>query len=536
MQRILMITTLLVCLALPAHAGKYMRARGEKPVKGSYIVMLEESVSPEQVELIARGLAREHGGRLTAVMKDVFRGFGVEMTEQRARALARHPLVAQVEEDEEVHLASELAPFDFASAFPRKELQALAKTPRKPQIRNDWNGCGWGGPYYACYFSDDTFWHLDRLDNSGTIYGLKAYAYTSTGANVRAYVVDTGVWYDHQEFGQNPRQVGIDTGNPATAEAANMMVDPDLDDPLEPGEEPAVARDYTPADYPCGGYQYTDVSHGTAVASVLAGQFTGVAKDAKIIPVKVMNCAGQIPKLALARGLDWVKQDMAKRPTQRGVVSLSVYMDVPGEAAHNCEQGDENAPLVNCISAVEHAVTQLVASNIPVVVSANNQSNGNCTTSPARLGYGNETAMPNPHRVITAGGTQALASTNYADQRWDCTTTPGGCTGYHPLSRGSNYGPCVSIYAPAYNIRVAGGTGPKSYRNPGAHSSGTSFSAPIVAGLIARLLSTPGYSTLNPYQLWVELRNRANSRAVQPADFDPSAVTNRRLVYMSAFE
>ncbi|HEY0142357.1 MAG TPA: S8 family serine peptidase [Thermoanaerobaculia bacterium] len=527
MKKTFIITLLLVSIAMQARAGKFLHAQEGKQIKGRYIVLLKDSVGADQVEAIARGLGREHAGRLVAIMKDGIRGFGIELPEGRARALARHPLVEQVEEDEEIELAAPLAPFDFASTLARGGPE---------RVKSEWNNCGWAGSYYLCNFADDTYWHLDRIDNSGLIYPYKAYAYVSTGANVRAYVVDTGVWYDHQEFGQSPRQVGVDTGNPATTDAANMMVDPDLDDAPRPGEEPSVAQDYTPADYPCGAYQYTNASHGTAVASVLAGKYTGVAKDAKIIPVKIFNCAGQGSKLAMARGLDWIRQDMARHSTQRGVVSMSTFINVPTEGSHLCEAGDENAPLVNCVSAVESAINQLIAANVPVVVSANNQSNGNCSTSPARLGYGNESAVPSFHRTITVGGTMALSTNNYADQRWTCTLTPGGCTGYPLSGRGSNYGPCVSIYAPAYNIRVAGGTGPTSYRPAGQNSSGTSFSAPIVAGLIARLLSTPAYSTLTPHQLWLEVRNRAIGRNVQPADFDPSAVTNTWLAYMSALE
>lgn len=57
---------------------------------------------------------------------------------------------------------------------------------------------------------------------------------------------------------------------------------------------------------------------------------------------------------------------------------------------------------------------------------------------------------------------------------------------------GSSWGPCVSIWAPAQNLRVA-------HRNPSYNGgtagigfislSGTSFSAPLVTGTIARYFS-----------------------------------------------
>ena len=91
----------------------------------------------------------------------------------------------------------------------------------------------------------------------------------------------------------------------------------------------------------------------------------------------------------------------------------------------------------------------------------------------------------------------------------------------------------MSIWAPAWNIRVAGASGPNSYRDAGGASSGTSFAAPAVAGAVARLLGR--YPNLTAQQVWSELVNRANLR-VNPPDFDPSVVVNHRLLYMSPYD
>ena len=56
---------------------------------------------------------------------------------------------------------------------------------------------------------------------------------------------------------------------------------------------------------------------------------------------------------------------------------------------------------------------------------------------------------------------------------------------------------CVSIWAPAWNLRVAGAGGPSTYRTPGGASSGTSWSAPYVAGVFARLLQANNGLTVN---------------------------------------
>ena len=126
-----------------------------------------------------------------------------------------------------------------------------------------------------------------------------------------------------------------------------------------------------------------------------------------------------------------------------------------------------------------------------------------------------------------------MYTSTYADQRWRCADTPEGCVLPWATNQGSNYGPCVSIYAPAWNIHVAGAAGPARYRTPGGASSGTSFAAPAVAGAVARLLQH--YPTLSATQVWTELVNRASQRVNTP-DFDPTAVTNNRLLYLSPFD
>jgi subtilisin family serine protease len=183
-------------------------------------------------------------------------------------------------------------------------------------------------------------------------------------------------------------------------------------------------------------------------------------------------------------------------------------------------------PPIDCAGAVENNVQHVVAANIPVVVSAQNQDNGDCNTSPARLGYGNEQAYPAPYRTITVGGTMygaRQADGTYPDARWTCS-------GPDCIEPGSNFGRCVSIYAPAWDIHSAHTVGFGAYRE--AVRSGTSWSAPIVAGLVARILEQN--PALTAHEVWLKLQNDANRAAV---DFDPSpGVFNNLLVYLSHLE
>ncbi len=124
-------------------------------IPGSYLVMLRDDTPAGQVEKVARGLARAHGGSAVALYRHALRGFAARLSERAAEALARDPRVALVEEDAVVELAA-------------------------TQVNPPWG--------------------LDRTDQrhlslSGT------YAYASTGAGAHVYIIDSGIRTTHEEFG-----------------------------------------------------------------------------------------------------------------------------------------------------------------------------------------------------------------------------------------------------------------------------------------------------------------------------------------------
>jgi subtilisin family serine protease len=78
----------------------------------------------------------------------------------------------------------------------------------------------------------------------------------------------------------------------------------------------------------------------------------------------------------------------------------------------------------------------------------------------------------------------------------------------------SNWGSCVDIYAPGYQVVSAS-------RDSDAKIDfyeGTSFSAPYVAGVVARMLSLPGKATMTPAQIAEELRRNSVNQMLQFAD------------------
>jgi subtilisin family serine protease len=185
--------------------------------------------------------------------------------------------------------------------------------------------------------------------------------------------------------------------------------------------------------------------HGTAVAGIIASATYGVAKNATIVPVRVADCRGGVSPQALLKGLDWIAKNHPRNTP--GVVNISVA--------------------VSKSKAVDDAITKLYSLGLVSVVASGNQNMDACRLSPG-------------------GATHALTvgSINMNDQR---TNT-------------SNFGECVSMFAPGGLVITEGTNGLPSTR------SGTSFSAPHVAGAIALYLSSNPKADA-PATVWEITRN-----------------------------
>lgn len=199
----------------------------------------------------------------------------------------------------------------------------------------------------------------------------------------------------------------------------------------------AVARFREPsrANLDCSG-------HGTAVAGIVASSTYGVAKQATIVPVRVADCRGGVSPDWIIRGVDWIIQNHPRNTA--GVVNLSV--------------------LVDNSRAVNDAIARLYNAGLVPVVSAGNQNFDACRLSPA-----------NSNRAFVVG------SVNQNDFR----------------TNNSNFGECVSIFAPGGSITTEGVSGQPTTR------TGTSFAAPHVTGAIALYLSK--YPTAKPAEVIGEI-------------------------------
>jgi hypothetical protein len=448
-----------------------------------------QTVDARDVPAVAQQLLAAHGGVLRHVFQSASTGFSVQMTELQATALARDANVAFVEEVAIAHLSSD---------------QPLP--------------------------GDGTLYHLDRIDGVRDNH----YYYCEKGSSVTAYVIGSGVWRDHDEFRR-------DDGSSRVLRGVKIT-DVTGDDWIAPGD--SVDYGY----WPCGATFHTnDGYHDTATASMLGGKTYGVAKAVNIVPLRVISCYGYGTSEWASWAIDWImSSNNPYRSARPAVVSMSFFFFTtdcspnggqPAVDASYLENeidkllGYDYAPSTGCTwphIVKETGQPDYTWYGIPVVVSANNQSTDQSDTSPARMAFTNQSNFGSCSNVISVGGI------NESDARWTCgtpeacATTPLKCGG-STTTPGSNYGPTVDIYAGAHKLMLASPTCTTCTVSGDSLRSGTSFAAPIVAGVIARMQADLG--TLSPETAWTIL----NSTGVLPGSaIEPSGVNNKKIVHRDA--
>jgi subtilisin family serine protease len=253
----------------PAEAApsKFIPAKG-KAIADQYIVVMKDGPS-----INAGSAAQAVDAAPLFVYDSVVNGFAAKLNQGQLKKLLKHPEVAYIEQDSEVSLEATQT------------------------------GATWG---------------LDRIDQANLPLN-GTYNYNGTASNVTAYIIDTGIYTAHSDFGGRA----------------------------------AVAYDAF------GGNGQDCQGHGTHVAGTVGGARWGVAKAVKLRGVRVLDCNGSGSNASVIAGMNWVANNAVKP----AVANMSLG-------------GGLN-------STVNNAATNMVNRGITVAVAAGNSNANACNYSPA---------------------------------------------------------------------------------------------------------------------------------------------------------
>lgn len=169
-------------------------------------------------------------------------------------------------------------------------------------------------------------WGLDRIDQASLPLD-GAYEYNYDGTGVQVYVIDTGIFAAHQQFGSRvkcgPNLVGV------------------------------------------GGNGCADTQgHGTHVAGTIGGVSVGVAKKVELIDLNVFGSSNGAFFSTILAALEYVVEEKKANPSIPMVINMSL-----GSAG--------------VIPEFDQAINEAVAAKIVVVVAAGNSAGDSCKYSPA---------------------------------------------------------------------------------------------------------------------------------------------------------
>ncbi|OBT86309.1 hypothetical protein VE02_07437 [Pseudogymnoascus sp. 03VT05] len=267
---------------------KIRNPTAQNVIPNSYIVVFNKDIEAEDVESefasvnsILSKRSSTHKGIGSKYNLAGFKGYQIETDTATIGAIASSPLVAWVEKDGKV--------------------QTNALTTR--------TGAPWG---------------LGRISHKAA--GSTSYVYdTTAGSGATVYVVDTGIYIGHSQFG---------------------------------------GRATWGANFISGSANTDENGHGTHCAGTIAGSTYGVSSKANLVAVKVLDAAGSGSNSGVIAGIQWVATDAKSK----GIANKSVLsMSLGGSYS----------------AAVNSAVASTISAGVTVVVAAGNDGKNAANYSPA---------------------------------------------------------------------------------------------------------------------------------------------------------
>lgn len=389
MRSVVLVAVSCLFIALSGYAGNGQIVAKAYAVSGRYIVTVNASYDIDTV----RTYATQLGGTVGEVWYDAVFGFALQCSQQVATTLSQDARVTVVEED--------------------------ATAPMQ-------GSCPMTQHYPSQTCADGSIpWQLDAMDSSvgytasgGGLYDTKhldgAYTVRYTGGNVRIYFVDTGLSAHPDITGRIVAGHSFVNNGGAT----DNITDP----------------------------------HGTISASIAAGTYSGLAKNAELIAVRIPDSPKSSDWIS---AINWVGTDILTRNGAFRVVVNLPFQDAIG-------------------NTLDTAVLKLISRGAVVVSAAGNLEQGNnlntCTYSPSHLS-----------QVIVPGGLQQNGG--YEVDKYAIASDIGA-------------GACVTLMAPA--IAVGAAHSVAAYNcNPGW--SAASWACALTSGMAALYLER--YPDSSPAQI-----------------------------------
>lgn len=257
--------------------------KSSNPIPNRYIVVLDDTVVGEnaampQVESFGEYLSNAYGGEVKETFSSALRGFVIEMTAKQAEEMNLDPHVRSIEEDGVISVSTN-------------------------QVNAPW--------------------HLDRVDQRALPMN-SAYSYTTTGAGVHIYILDTGIRYTHADFGGRANAVYDNIGDGQNGNDCN--------------------------------------GHGTHVAGIAGSSTYGVAKNSLIHSVRVIPCNGYGQISNLLSGVNWVTANRV----------------LPAVANISLTAGGSSP-------ALETGISNSIAAGVTYTIASGNQALDACGYTPARV-------------------------------------------------------------------------------------------------------------------------------------------------------